>query len=78
MRGEESLFFGNCLLHWNLINNIFLRSVFDTDITKTKGHLLVANHFLGIYTSIHNVDFSDHTNRADTFGVKVTRHLQTI
>ena len=75
---EVSTLLINCFLDWNAVNNIFLRSVLDSDVTESKSDLLVHNHALSVCSAIHNIDLCDDTDGADTFGVKLTRHLKTI
>lgn len=78
MRCEVSSLLVNGFLDWNAVDNIFLRSVLNTDITESQSDFLVHNHALRVCAAIHNIDLGDHTDCADTFGVKLTRHLKAV
>ena len=75
---EESLFLRDSFLNWDLVNDIFLSSVFNADVAETKSYFLVHDHLFRVGTAVHNIDLCDHTDCSDTLGVEVTRHLQTI
>ena len=78
MRSEESLLFCDSFFNWNLIYNIFLCSVFYTDVTETKRYFLVHYHSLSICTAVHNINLCYNTNCSYTLWIELTRHLQTI
>ena len=78
MGSKECLLLGQGLLHRNLIDDVLLSSVLDTDVAQTKWHLLVHEHLLGIDTTVHDINLSDNTDCTDTFGVDVTRHHKTV
>jgi len=75
---KVSTLFFNGFLDWNAVDNIFLRSVLDTNITKSEGDLLVHDHALGVCATIHDINLSYDTDCTDTFLVKLTRHLKAI
>ena len=75
---EKQLLLFHCLLDRNLVNDIFLSTVFHADISEPELHVLVHNHALCICSAIHNVDLSDDTYRADSLRVQLASHLQTI
>lgn len=78
MRSEESLLFSDSLPHWDLVDDIFLSTVFYTDKTETQLNLLVHDHLLGVSTTVHNINLGDNTDGTDALGVELTRHLKTI
>lgn len=78
MGGEVGLFFGESFLDRDLIDNIFLSTVLDTDVSETKRHFLIHNHLLSVSTAIHNIYFGDHTNGTNTLLIDLTRHLKAI
>jgi len=78
MACEVFLFLSNGHGYWNCVNNIFLGSVLNTDITHAKWNLLIHNHAFGVGTSVHDVNFGDDTDSADTLWVELSRHLETV
>lgn len=78
VRGEEHTFFLDRLLNRDLVNDIFLGSVFYTDKSKPQWYFLVHNHTLSVGSSIHNIDFSDNTDGSNTLRVQLLSHLKTI
>ena len=75
---EEGSLLCDGLLDRNLIDDIFLGTILDTHESETELNFLIHDHFLGVGTSVHNIDLGDDTDGTDTLGVEVTRHLQTI
>lgn len=65
-------------LDGNLVNNILLSTVLDTNVSHSEGDFLVHDHSLGAHTSVHDIKLGKDTDSADTFGVELTSHLQTI
>ena len=57
MVSEILLFFIQSDAHLHLIVDILLGSVLDAYITQFQWDLLVQDHFGGIGTSVHNIDF---------------------
>jgi hypothetical protein len=78
VRAEIHLFFLNGFSNWDLVDNIFLGSVLDTDVTHSEVNLLVENHTLGIGSSVHDINLGDNTDGSDTFGINLSCHLKTI
>jgi hypothetical protein len=78
MTGEVLLFLSDRLGDWNLVDDIFLSSVLNTDVTHTKWNFLVHDHALGVCTSIHDVDLGDYTDCSDTLRVELSSHLEAI
>lgn len=65
----------NGLFNGNLVNNILLSSILDTNVTHFEGHFLVHDHPLSVYTSVHDIKLSQDTDSAETFRVEFTSHL---
>ena len=61
----------------DLILDVLLGSILDSNETQTELDLLVHDHSLGVGSSVHNVNFGDHTDCSDTLGVNSTRHTKT-
>jgi len=78
VRSEEHTFFLDCFLNRDLVNDIFLGSVFYTNEAKSQGDFLVHNHTLCVGSSVHNINFGNDTNSTDTLGIQLLSHLQTI
>ena len=77
MTVEKGHFFFHSSFDRYLILDIFLSSIFDTHKAQTKLNFLIHNHALGIGSSVHNVDFCDHTHGPDTLGIDPTGHSKT-
>lgn len=75
---EIHSFFLDSFSNRNLVDNIFLSSVLDTDVTHSEVDLLVENHALGICSSVHDINFSDDTDGSDTLRIDLSCHLETI
>lgn len=75
---EVSLLLCKSLIDRDLVNNILLRSIFDTDIAETELHFLIHDHLLGVSTTVHDIDLCDNTYGTDTLFIELLRHLQTI
>jgi hypothetical protein len=75
VRAKVHLFFLNGFGNWDLVDNIFLSSVLDTDVTHSEVNFLVKNHALGIGSSVHDINLCDNTNSSDTFGINFHCHL---
>ncbi len=59
---SEILFFlvqGN--RHLDLVIDVLLRTVLDSDITQCQRNLLIHDHFLSVGSSVHDVNFSNDT-----------------
>jgi hypothetical protein len=78
VRAEIHALLFNGSRHRNLVNNILLSSVLDTNVTHSEGHFLVHDHSLSVYTSVHDIELGKDTNSADTLRVELTSHLETI
>lgn len=63
-------FFLLCFFYTQLILDIFLCSIFDANESKSQINFLVHNHFLGIGTSVHDINFCDYTNCPDAFWIE--------
>ena len=74
---EESHFLLHGSLDRDLSLDVFLGSVLDTDVTKTKGDLLVHDGSLGVSSLIHNIDLGDDTDGSNTLRVNSACHSQT-
>ena len=77
MRVEETHFFLHRSLDRDLILDVLLCSVLDSDKAETKLDLLVHNHTLGIGSSVHDVNLGDDTDRSDTLGIDSASHTET-
>ena len=69
MRAEKELLFFDGLFYWNLVDNIFLSTVFHADVAKSERDILVHDHTLGVGAAIHDVNLGDHTHRTDALWV---------
>jgi len=78
VRCKIGLLFSESLVHGDLVDNVLLSSVFDTDVAETEFDLLIHDHFLGVSTTVHDVDLRDYTDGTDTLLIKCLSHLQTI
>jgi len=78
VRCKVGLFLGESLLDGDLIDDIFLGTVLNTDEAKTKGHFLIHDHLFGVSSTIHNIYFGNHTNGTNSLLIDLTRHLKTI
>lgn len=78
MTCEEGFLLGNGLPNRDLVDDVLLGTVLDTDEAETQMYLLVHNHFLCVCAAIHDIDLSDYTDCADTFRIQLECHLQTI
>ena len=75
---EVHSFLLNSFGNRNLVDDIFLSSVLDTDVTHSEVDLLVKNHALGVCSSVHDINFSDDTDGSDTLRIDLSCHLETI
>ena len=77
MRVEE----GHLLIHSSpdrdLILDVFLGSVLDSNEAQPELNLLIHDHSFGIGTSVHNIDLRDNTDGSDALRIDSTRHTQT-
>ena len=64
---EVTLLLFFCFFDTELINDIFLGPIFDSDESKSKVNFLIHNHSFGIRTPVHNVNLCDNTHSPDTF-----------
>ena len=64
---EVTHFLVFCLLDTELIDDIFLGPIFDSNESKSKVNFLIHNHSFGICTPVHNVNLCDNTHSPDTF-----------
>jgi hypothetical protein len=78
VRAEIHLFLFDGFLDANLVDDIFLGSVLDTDVTHSECNLLVKDHTLGTGTSVHDINFGNDTDSSNTFRVDLYGHLKTI
>lgn len=61
--GEKFLFGFETFFDWNIVDDIFLASVFDTDVSVSERNLLIFENITSIITSVHDIDFSETTDR---------------
>ena len=78
MIAEEQLLLFHRLFHGKLVNNIFLCTILNTNISESKSNILVHYHALCISSSIHNIDFCDNTDSSNSLRIKIACHLQTV
>ena len=78
MRTEVHLFFGDSVFHGNLVDDVFLSSVLNTNVAEAEMHFLVHEHTLGVDSTVHDVDLGDDTDGTDTFGIELASHLKAI
>ena len=77
MRSEVGLLFGESLRNWDLVDDVLLCTVLDTDVAESEWYLLVHKHLLRVDTTVHNIDLCDDTDCANTLLVDVLGHLQS-
>ena len=75
---EKGHFLCHGLLDRDLILNVLLCSVLDAYKTQTKLNLLVHNHAFGVSSSVHNVDFCDHTHGPDALWIDPAGHSKAL
>jgi len=78
VRAEVHALLLNSGLNRNLVVNILLSSVLNSNIAHSEGDFLIHDHPLGAHSSVHDVQFSQHSDSADTLRIKLTSHLETI
>jgi len=76
--GEETLLLSDSLFNRHRVLNIFLSTIFNTDPTQTERDVLAQQHSFSVGAAIHNVDFGNYTDSADTLGVKSASHQKTV
>lgn len=69
MGRKIGLLLRDCFLNRDLINDIFLGSVLDTNVAQSERHFLITDHSLGVSSPVHDVDLGDDTDGADTLWV---------
>lgn len=74
---ERHLLFHGCLDR-DLLLDVGLRSVFDSDEAETQLDILVHNSALSIGAAVHDVDLGDDTDSTDTLRIDFPRHSQTL
>ena len=77
MRVEEGHLLIHSSLDRDLILDILLGSVLDSDEAQPELDLLIHDHAFGIGTSVHNIDLRDNTDSSDALRIDSTRHTQT-
>ena len=78
MRIEEAHFLLHSRLHGNLIHDVLLGSVLDADESETKLDFLVHDHAFSVGTTVHDINFGDHTHSSDALGVDAASHSKTL
>jgi len=78
MCAEKKLLFLDRFSDRNLVDDVFLSTILDTDVAETQCDFLVHNHALCVSSSVHDIDLCDHTHRANALRIKRSGHLQTI
>jgi len=69
MSAEKQLLLFHRFLNGNLVDDIFLSTVFHADISKPQLNVLIHNHALRICSTIHNVNLCYDTYRADSLWI---------
>ena len=75
---EIKLFLLNSSLDCDPINNVLLRSVLDSDETKSQVDIFTLDHSLSIGSFVHDIDFSDNTDGSNTLWINFSCDLKTI
>jgi len=75
MCAEIELFSFDGNLDRDSINDILLRTIFDTNKSKSQIYVLTLDHSLSTGTFIHDVDFGNDTNSSDTLWITLSSHL---
>ena len=75
---EEVVFLFNGNLDRNCLLNVFLRTIFDSDIAQSERYLLIHDAALGVSPSVHDIELCNHTDCSDTLWVDLTSHFQTL
>ena len=68
----------NSLFDRNSINDVLLRSVLDSNKSKSQGHIFTFNHPLSTCSLVHDIDLSDDTDCSYSFIINFSSHLKTI
>ena len=74
---EECSLFADCNLYGLILNNILLRTIFDTDKTEPESYLLAHKRLSGIGSLVHDVDLCEHTNSANTIWINLLTAAQS-
>lgn len=69
MGSKVGLLLGDCFLDRDLINNIFLGSVLDTNVAQSQWYFQIHDHALSVSSSVHDVNLGDDTDGADTLRI---------
>ena len=75
---KEGDFVFECLFDWHFVVNIFLGSVYDTDVSQFEMDLLIHKHALSGCAFIHDIDFCDDSDSPFSCLVPVSGQLKTI
>ena len=78
MRVEERHLFLHRGSNRDLVLDIFLGSVLNTDEAQTELNLLVHDSTFGVSASVHDVNLRNNTDSSDTLRVDFTRHTKTL
>jgi hypothetical protein len=78
MCSEKVVFFLNGNLDRDRLLNVFLRTIFYSDIAKAERYFLIHDTALSICPSVHDIELCNHADCSDTLWVYLTSHLQTL
>ena len=78
MSVEIEFFFLLSCFHSNPIDDILLRSIFNSNKTHSKMYIFTFDHSFGGGTFVHDINFCDDTNCSNTFWINLSSHLETI
>lgn len=78
MSSKILIFFIKGLSNFNLIVNIFLGTILNSNISKFEWNLSVENHMGCVCTTIHNIDFSNNSKSSSSFRVPFTSQIKTL
>lgn len=72
----EVYFFSiQCVFDSHAVINVFLTPVFDAHVAESQLDIFSQNHIFRIGSSVHDVDFGNHSDSAFSFRVQLSGHL---
>lgn len=75
---KVQLFLFDCYLYWNLINDVLLGPILNSNEPKPKSDILSLNHPLGTGSSVHNINLGYDSYGPNSLWIAFSSHLETV
>ena len=72
------IFFGKSNSNFDLVVNIFLRSILHSYVSQSQVHNFIVDHLGSISSSVHDIDFGDNSEGPSSLWIPLPGQVETL